>query len=63
MDSYLKKYVGKQVVVYLSPWMKLFGIGFVGLMSECRDGWIELKKRTKIQHINVEKIYCFKVLE
>jgi hypothetical protein len=63
MDGYLKKYVGKQVVVYLSPWMKFFKIGSVGLISECREGWIELKKRNRIQHINIDKIYCFNVLE
>lgn len=63
MDGYLKQYVGKKIVVYLSLWSKFLHIGITGLVSECREGWIELKSRNRIQHINVDKIYCFKVLE
>lgn len=63
MDGYLKQYVGKKIVVYLSLWSKLLNVGITGLVSECREGWIELKRKNRVQHIRVDKIYCFRLLE
>jgi len=60
---YLKQYVGKKIVVYLSLWSMLFHVGVSGLVSDCRDGWIELKRKNRVEHINIGKIYCFRVIE
>ncbi|GAE87005.1 DUF6897 domain-containing protein [Acetivibrio straminisolvens] len=63
MDGYLKQYVGKKVVVYLSLWSTLLHVGISGLVSECRDGWIGLKRKNRVQHISVDKIYCFRIID
>lgn len=63
MDGYLKQYVGKQIIVYLSAWAKLINYGMVGVVSECRDGWIELKRKNNVEYIRVDKICSFRVIE
>ncbi|MFZ5986003.1 MAG: DUF6897 domain-containing protein [Bacillota bacterium] len=62
-DSYLKQYVGKRIVVYLSTWSRFINYGVIGVVSECKDGWIELKKKNNIEHIRSDKICSFRVLE
>ncbi|HOM03738.1 MAG TPA: hypothetical protein PLH43_13095 [Acetivibrio sp.] len=63
MDGHLKQYVGKKIVAYFSLWSMLLHIGVSGVVSECREGWIELKRKNKVAHININKIYCFRVIE
>jgi len=55
MDGYLKQYVGKKIVVYLSLWSMLFHVGVSGLVSDCRDGWIELKRKTGLSILTLVK--------
>ncbi|TYQ16250.1 UNVERIFIED_CONTAM: hypothetical protein Cloal_2773 [Acetivibrio alkalicellulosi] len=62
-SSYLKQYVGSRVVLYLSIWSRFFKLGTKGVVSDCKDGWVELKKNRVIEHINLSKVCSFKVLD
>lgn len=61
--SYIKRYVGKRMKMYFSPTARLFGFGVIGLISNYSEGWIEVKKKNEVEHIKVDKIYSFRVLE
>lgn len=62
-SNYLKQYVGRRVVLYLSLWSKVFRIGTRGVVSDCKGEWVEIKKSGRSEHINVDKIYSFRLLD
>ena len=42
-NNYLKQYVGRRVVLYLSLWSKILRLGTRGVISDCKGGWVEIK--------------------
>ncbi|NLI57199.1 MAG: hypothetical protein GX387_01540 [Clostridium sp.] len=62
-NNYLKQYVGRRVVLYLSLWSKILRLGTRGVISDCKGGWVEIKRNKKLEYINISKIYSFKLLD
>jgi len=56
-----KTICGEEIVVYLSLWSMLFHVGVSGLVSDCGMAGFELKRKNRVEHINIGKIYCFRV--
>jgi len=55
MDGYLKQYVGKKIVVYLSLWSMLFHVGVSGLVSDCRMAGLSLREKTGLSILTLVK--------
>ncbi len=62
-NSYITKFVGKRVVLYLSLFDRLINHGVVGVLLNSMDGWIEVKSKSKVEYISIDKIYSFRLLD
>ncbi|MDQ2087034.1 hypothetical protein RBH29_11405 [Herbivorax sp. ANBcel31] len=62
-NNYLKQYVGRRVVLYHSFCSKVFKIGTKGVVGDCKEGWVELKRNKKSEYVNLIKIYSFRLLD
>jgi|LSQX01.2.fsa_nt_gb hypothetical protein len=62
VDSCISQFMGKRIKLHLSTWARLFG-GVVGVVTNYKDGWIELKNKGNAEYIRADKVISFKVLE